>query len=109
MAAQYSANARAAVSLAFLATQSACNGNIQPLPVSLAIECAGDALACLVTQRTADFAARCTLAHKATAEAYHWAHSAGLEQSELLRWRVAFQAWALAADMVKGTFESALK
>lgn len=101
MAAQYSENARVAVALAFLATKAAVNGNIQPLPASLAIECAGDALACLVTTRTADFLQRCTLAHKATAEAYHWAHSAGLEQAELLRWRVAFQAWALAAHMVK--------
>jgi hypothetical protein len=101
MSAQYSANARAAVSLAFLATQSATNGNIQALAVSLAIECAGDALACLVTARMSDFPARCTLAHKASAEAYHWAISAQLEQSDILRWRVAFQAWALAADLVK--------
>ena len=101
MSAQYSANARAAVSLAFLATQSAVNGDIKPLAVALAVECAGDALACLVTSRLSDFPARCSLAHKASAGAYHWANSAGLEQSDILRWRVAFQAWALAADLVK--------
>jgi len=101
MSAQYSANARAAVSLAFLATQSATNGNIKPFAVSLAIECAGDALACLVTARMNDFPARCSLAHKAAAEAYLWSITAQLEQPEILRWRVAFQAWALATELVK--------
>lgn len=101
MASQYTPHARSAVSLAYLATQAAVNGNIKPLASSLAMECAGDALACLVSLRHSDFAARCSLAHKAVAEASHWAACAQRDQPELLRWRVALHAWALALDLIQ--------
>jgi hypothetical protein len=98
---QYTPHARAALSLAYLSTQSAANGNLEPLAFALAMECAGDVLASLITARMGDLPARCTLAHKATAEAYMFAITAQLEQSDILRWRVANAAWSLAADLVK--------
>jgi hypothetical protein len=97
----YTPSTRSAISLAFLATLSAVNGDISSPAPALALERASEALSCLVSmQMHHDFAGRCLLAHRASADAWRASLSAQAEQAELLRWRVAAQSWALAVSLL---------